>query len=300
MLLEVKTASGTDVGACSAYGCAMGNPRAVESGGGSDGSPAPAEAAGIGAGVSAVQSVDRAITALEFLARRGEAGVSEVASAIGVHKSTASRLLGALQSRGLIEVAGDRGRYRLGYGILRLAGAMGGRLDVTSQGSEICEELAERLGETVNIAVLHGDSVVNVYQAHGGGAISVNNWVGRPTPVHATSSGKILLAHLSKAQQDRFIESRLQRFTPDTITDPRMLRRQLAQAQADGFALTAGEFEVGLNAIAAPVFGSSPAAIAAVSVSGPAYRLPVDDLAETARAVMAAAARISERMGHLG
>lgn len=249
---------------------------------------------------SAVQSVDRAITALEFLARRGEAGVSEVATAIGVHKSTASRLLGALQGRGMIEVAGDRGRYRLGYGILRLAGAMGGRLDVTSQGGEICEELATRLGETVNIAVLQGDSVINVYQAHGGGAISVNNWVGRPTPLHATSSGKVLLAHLSKTLQDRFLDTRLQSFTADTVTDPRVLRRQLTQARLDGYAVTAGEYETGLNAVAAPVLGAGGEAIAAVSLSGPAYRLSHEDLTGTAQLVLAVAARISERMGHLG
>lgn len=248
---------------------------------------------------SAVQSVDRAITALEFLARRGEAGVSEVAAAVGVHKSTASRLLGALQSRGLIEIAGDRGRYRLGYGILRLAGAMGGRLDVTSQGRGICEELAQELGETANIAVLQGDSVINVYQAHGGGAISVNNWVGRPTPLHATSSGKVLLAHLSKSFQDRLIDSGLTRFTTATVTDGRTLRRQLGLVHVDGYALTAGEFETGLNAVAAPVFGAT-SVIAAVSVSGPAYRLPTAQLAETAQAVVAASARISERMGHLG
>ncbi len=250
--------------------------------------------------VSAVQSVDRAITALEFLARRGEAGVSEVAAAIGVHKSTASRLLGALQSRGLIEVAGDRGRYRLGYGILRLAGAMGGRLDVTSQGREICEELAEQLGETVNLAVLQGDQVINVFQAHGGGAISVNNWVGRPTPLHATSSGKVLLAYLSRSVQDKLLESGMARFTSVTVTDARVLRRQLAQVHADGYAITAEEYETGLNAVAAPVFGTTGVAIAAVSLSGPAYRLPVAELATTARTVMAAAARISERMGHLG
>ncbi|QNK82488.1 IclR family transcriptional regulator [Nakamurella sp. PAMC28650] len=254
----------------------------------------------IGPPASAVQSVDRAITALEFLARRGEAGVSEVAAAIGVHKSTASRLLGALQSRGLIEVAGDRGRYRLGYGILRLAGAMGGRLDVTSQGREICEELAEQLGETVNIAVLQGDQVINVYQAHGGGAISVNNWVGRPTPLHATSSGKVLLAYLSRSVQDKLLESGLVRFTALTVTDSRALRRQLAQVHVDGYAITAEEYETGLNAVAAPVFGTHGAAIAAVSLSGPAYRLPVAELATTAGTVMAATARISERMGHLG
>ncbi len=248
---------------------------------------------------SAVQSVDRAITALEFLARRGEAGVSEVAAAIGVHKSTASRLLGALQTRGLVEVAGDRGRYRLGYGILRLAGAMGGRLDVTDQGREACEELAQQLGETVNIAVLQGDSVINVYQAHGGGAISVNNWVGRPTPLHATSSGKVLLAHLATSLQDKLIDAGLTLFTPATVTDGRMLRRQLRQVHVDGYALTAGEYETGLNAVAAPVFGAAGAVVAAVSLSGPGYRLPAAALGETARSVIAVAARISERMGHL-
>ena len=276
----------------------MGNP-ADESPGGS-GTARPTGGSRVSAGaVSAVQSVDRAITALEFLARRGEAGVSEVANAIGVHKSTASRLLGALQSRGMIEVAGDRGRYRLGYGILRLAGAMGGRLDVTGQGREICEELADELGETVNIAVLQGDSAVNVYQAHGGGAISVNNWVGRPTPLHATSSGKVLLAYVARPQQDKLIDAGLRRFTPATVTDGRALRRQLALVHTDGYALTAEEFETGLNAVAAPVFGPQ-AVIAAISVSGPAYRLPVGSLNDTARVVIAAAARLSERMGHLG
>ncbi len=288
-----------DVGASNAYRCVMSNSAGEASGSGSTGAdPEPSAVAAQSAG--AVQSVDRAITALEFLARRGEAGVSEVAAVIGVHKSTASRLLGALQTRGLIEVAGDRGRYRLGYGILRLAGAMGGRLDVTSQGREICEELAEQLGETVNIAVLQGDSVINVYQAHGGGAISVNNWVGRPTPLNATSSGKVLLAYLTRSAQDRVLDGGFSRFTPATVTEARMLRRQLAQVHVDGYAVTAGEYEVGLNAVAAPVFGAGGAVIAAVSVSGPAYRLPVGDVGHTARTVIVAAARISERMGHLG
>lgn len=268
--------------------------------GGSAGAVGPAGTAGAGQSASAVQSVDRAITALEFLARHGEAGVSAVATAIGVHKSTASRLLGALQSRGLVEVAGDRGRYRLGYGILRLAGAMGGRLDVTVQGRDICDELADRSGETVNIAVLQGDAVVNVYQAHGAGAISVNNWVGRPTPAHATSSGKVLLAHLADPVRDRILEAGLSRFTAATVVDAGVLRRQLAKVHTDGYAVTADEYETGLNAVAAPVFGTTGGVIAALSLSGPAYRLPGIQLPDTAGDVIAAAARISERMGHLG
>lgn len=248
---------------------------------------------------SAVQSVDRAVSALEHLARQGEAGVSEVARVIGVHKSTASRLLGALQARGLVEPTGERGRYRLGYGILRLAGAMGGRLDVTTQGREVCEELAAEVGETVNIAVRQGDQVINVHQSDGGSAISVNNWVGRPTPLHATSSGKVLLAWAPKPLRDSLI-GRLPAFTEETVVDAAVLRQQLAEIAGAGFATTVGEYEVGLNAVAAPVFGGDNQVIAAVSVSAPAYRMPESQLPKVARAVITAGIRISERMGHLG
>src|SRR6476619_818615 len=119
---------------CVSYSCVMSNPRGESTGG--------------------VQSVDRAVSVLEILAQRGEAGVSEVAADIGVHKSTAFRLLAALEERELVEQAHDRGKYRLGFGILRLANAVSGRLAVTQQGREICEQLAAAIGETVNIAVL--------------------------------------------------------------------------------------------------------------------------------------------------
>src|SRR5690349_6812152 len=101
-----------------AYSCAMGNNRAPESAGG-------------------IQSVDRAITVLEILARRGEARVTEVAAEIAVHKSTAFRLLGALEERGLVEQDRDRGRYRLGFGIMRLAGAVSARMDITRYGHTV-------------------------------------------------------------------------------------------------------------------------------------------------------------------
>src|SRR5258705_1140248 len=89
-----------------------------------------------------VQSVDRAISVLEILAGRGEARVTEVAAEIAVHKSTAFRLLGALEERGLVEQDTERGKYRLGFGILRLAGAVSGRMDVIRYGRPVSERLA--------------------------------------------------------------------------------------------------------------------------------------------------------------
>ncbi|MGO4756605.1 IclR family transcriptional regulator, partial [Streptomyces sp. 2MCAF27] len=128
-----------------------------------------------GPATTGVQSVDRAVSVLEILAQRGEAGVSEVAAEIDVHKSTAFRLLGALESRGLVEQATERGKYRLGFGIVRLAGAVTGRIDVTQQSRPVCERLAEEIGETVNIGVLQEHYAVNLYQVRGPGAVGAHN-----------------------------------------------------------------------------------------------------------------------------
>lgn len=246
-----------------------------------------------------LSSVDRAISALEHLARHPDSGVSSVAAAIGVHKSTASRLLVALAGRDLVEPSALRGHYRLGTGILRLAAAVGGRLDVSSQGAAVCAGLAHRLGETVNLAIRQGDVVVNVDQAEGGSAVTVDSWIGRPTPLHATSSGKVLLAHAPEPVRSRVLAD-LVRYTGATVTDPQVLGAQLERALADGYATTVGELEEGLNAVAAPVRRADGTVVAALSVSGPAYRLPATALPETGRAAAAAAAEISARMGYLG
>ena len=136
---------------------------------------------------------------LEVLAARGEAGVTEVASEIAVHKSTAFRLLGALEGGGLVEQTGHRGKYRLGFGLIPLAGAVSDRLDVVQQGRAVCTRLATELGETVNVAVLRDHFAVNVDQARGPSQVATHNWIGQLTPLHCTSSGKVLLAHLDPA-----------------------------------------------------------------------------------------------------
>jgi DNA-binding IclR family transcriptional regulator len=247
-----------------------------------------------------VQSVDRAISVLEILAQRGEAGVSEVAADIGVHKSTAFRLLAALEERELVEQTQDRGKYRLGFGILRLASAVPGQLDVTHQSRAICEQLASQLGETVNIAVRRSHFVVNIDQARGPSAVATHNWVGELTPLHATSSGKVLLAYMTPEQRREVLTSSgLARLTAHTITSQRELEDQLDVVVRDGYASSVEELEEGLNAVAAPVRDHTGAVIAALSVSGPVYRFTADRMREVTPDVVAAAAAISQRMGHL-
>lgn len=260
-----------------------------------------AESETAGPTANGVQSVDRAVSVLEILAQRGEAGVSEVAAEIDVHKSTAFRLLGALEGRGLVEQAAERGKYRLGFGIVRLAGAVTGRLDITQQGRPVCERLSEELGETVNIAVLREHYAVNLYQVRGPGAVGTHNWVGQLTPLHATSSGKILLAHLSaKARAGALASARLQKLTPHTLTSKPKLEKNLAEARERGYAVTLEELEIGLHAMAAPIRSGDGDVIAALSASGPAYRFTEERIHAFAPVLLKGAEEISHRMGYLG
>lgn len=247
---------------------------------------------------SAVQSVGRAIRILELVAEHpDQLGVTELGRRIGVHKATAFRLVSTLAQAGLVERAPGTDAYRPGFGLVRLATTALADLDVVRQARPVLERLAEETQETVNLAVLEGDEVVNIDQVAGSHAVLNVNWVGRRTPLHCTSNGKVLLAHLPEPEWDRFLRSPLERRTPRTITDPAALRIQLRRARTLGYAYTREELEVGLNAVAAPVRGPSGEVVAAVSVAGPAYRVTRKRIPELARAVVKAGAGISRRMG---
>ncbi|HEY3683959.1 MAG TPA: IclR family transcriptional regulator [Streptosporangiaceae bacterium] len=251
-------------------------------------------------GAALVQSVDRAVSVLELLARHGEIGVTEIADLLGVHKSTAFRLLGALENRGLVEQPGVRGKYRLGFGVVRLAGAMTSRLDLTQQSQPVCEQLAAELGETVNVAVSGDGVVVNIQQVRGSSAVVTQNWVGRRTPMHATSNGKVLLAYMPFIELNQLLQDGLERFTPNTVTEPKALRAQLREIREIGYGTAIEELEIGLNAVAAPIYSMNGDVVATVSVSGPSYRLAEDAIPDAGESVMKAGREISERMGYVG
>ena len=250
--------------------------------------------------VAAVQSVDRALTVLEIVGKLGSAGVTEIATELGVHKSTVSRLIAVLESRGFVEQLSDRGKYRLGFAIVRLAGSTSARMDLAKESQAICDRLADQCGETTNVAILDDDRVINVVEAHGPAEITLRSWVGQNCPAHATSSGKVLLAGLEPDDVGDFLDDPLTVFTPNTIRDLTMLREELATVRDAGWASVREELEIGLNAVAAPVRDSTGNVVAALSVSGPAYRLEPLRFEFVAEMTMAAAAAISRRLGFTG
>ncbi len=245
-----------------------------------------------------VQSVDRALTVLEILAKRGVAGVTEIAVELGVHKSTASRLVAVLESRGFVEQLSDRGKYRLGFGIARLAGALTVHRDLAYTGRAVCEALAQHTGETVNLAILDGARVTHISEVRGSGAVAVQNWVGQSTPAHATSSGKVLLAHVPDLDLEALLGSTLQRYTPNTITDVGVLAHELHVVRVRGWASTVEEYEPGLNALAAPVRDHAGAVVAAISVAGPSFRLTPEEFAAITPRLLQAAEDFGRRLGN--
>ncbi len=245
---------------------------------------------------ASVQSVDRALTILGILARLGEAGVTEIAGELGVHKSTAFRLVATLESHGMVEQNEERGKYRLGVGVLRLAGATTARLDVVQEARPICRKLAADSGETVNIAVLSDRSALYLDQVAGQSALQSHNWVGQHIPLHATSNGKVLLSGLSSEEIDNRLP-RLPSYTSETVTTKAKLRRELVEVREQGYAIAVDELEVGLTAIAAPIRNAHGDVIASLSVSGPTFRLGEQRVKELVAVVQDAADEVSRRLG---
>lgn len=246
---------------------------------------------------NAVRSVDRAAALLLALGEsQGEAGVTELARRLGLHKSTASRLLATLERRGLVEQDGESGKYRLGLVVIRLAEQAERTLDLRGIAMPELERVARLTRETVSLAVLDGDESLTVAQADGPNLIAVADWTGRSTPLHCVASGKVLLAALAEREVLRIVRRGLVRHTERTIVELEPLLEELARVRRRGYATALGEFEVGLNAVAAPVVDARGSVIAAVDIWGPAFRLTPRRLPELATLAREAAATISARL----
>jgi DNA-binding IclR family transcriptional regulator len=248
-------------------------------------------------GGGGIQSVDRAVQILELLARNGRTAVGEVAAELGVHKSTASRLLNALESRGLVEQDSARGKYDVGVGLLRLASTVSARLSIVQRVRPVLERLADEFDETANLAVCRSGQAVNVDQAMGRSPLMTYDWIGNATPLHATASGKIMLAAMSPAERSRALGRRpLPRNTDATVTSRRDLDAELRSIAERGLASTRGELVAGLNAVAVAVLDHRGVVVGSISLSGPDIRFDPTAPAVT-EAMLAAGADASARMG---
>ncbi|HET9311808.1 MAG TPA: IclR family transcriptional regulator [Actinomycetota bacterium] len=243
----------------------------------------------------ATEAVDRVAAVFDLLADSPEGlTVTEVADALGVHKATASRLLGTLSGHGLVERS-DRRRYRIGIGIVRYAAGALTELGAVSRARPELEALSRTTRETVSLGVLDGGDVLYIDQVTGHERVVFADWAGRRSPAHCSSTGKVLLAHLDDADLERFLARPLAPRTERTILDPESLRERLHEVRRRGYERSIGELEDGLSTAAAPVW-SRGRAVAAVSVGGPSSRLPARELPRLGRLAIETATAIGRRL----
>jgi IclR family acetate operon transcriptional repressor len=211
-----------------------------------------------------------------------------------------SRLLSTLESEGFVHRNPNTGRFRLGVGLIELAGLVIIHTDLRNVSQPLLVQLAEQTLETVNLAVRDHNRVINIELIPSRDRRILNvGWVGRHTPLHASSTGKVILAHLTETELDALLLEPLERFTEYTITDPQELREELSVIKERGYATGFEELEIGLNAVGAPIRDHTGKVIAAVSTAGPAYRLSREHILEkVADDVVNCAQDISRALGY--
>ena len=212
-------------------------------------------------------SVRRALVTLELLACAPEGrGVSDLARELGVHKSSASRLLGTLQNGGLVDINAASGRFELGAGFLRLAARAVERLDLARLSLPFLRGLAERSGETAYLSVRRGLHRVAVQEVESVSAVRMVAGVGHPYPLYRGAPSKILLAALPDDEVERILTA----IPPEDVSSRQVvdLRAQIARAQQDGYAISIEENSPSAAAVAVPIRGHLGNVVAALGVAG--------------------------------
>ncbi len=247
------------------------------------------------------QAVARALAVLKaFTDNRPKLTLAEVSRAVRLNKATAYRLLTALEKEGLLTRSGDdrTEAYRLGPEAIALGWRAIRANGLYSVSHAELEALAQDMGETASLEVRRNGDIFILDEVHGRHIVGNVQFIGTRWPAHATSTGKVLLAHLPDGEREAALPSPLPRLTPQTITSAAALRRELARVREQGYATAIEELEAGLVAIGAPVRNGASSVVAAVSIGGPSHRLTRERFPEIVARVKKAGERISVKLGY--
>jgi DNA-binding IclR family transcriptional regulator len=239
-----------------------------------------------------VQAVDRAMMLLRTVATQPEPpSLSELAIACELNRSTAWRILATLEKHAMVERIPATNRYTVGCGAMQI-GAAAGHESLARHVRPALRDLQSATGERVSLAVVRGVNLVYADQIDPPD-VPPEQWIGRPLALHASSSGKIFLAHLPREERAGALPADLPRHTPTTITSHTRLERELRTARKRGYATSVGEDVPYSNGVSAAVLDSSARPRAVVNVWGIEQRVPVTRFSALGEAVRATADRVA-------
>ncbi len=237
-----------------------------------------------------VQVLDRAVAILELLSgSSSEMSLGELTDATGLHKSTVHRLLQVLETHHLVSKSVLHGRYRLGMKLFELGSRAVANLDLRDRFRSRLEWLVLRTAETVHLCVMDDDEMLYIDKLEPERSLRISSTIGKRVGVHCSAVGKAMLACLPEQNVREILRRRgMARRTPHTIVDANRLIAELECVRLRGYALDQEETMEGLCCVGAPIFDELGRAVAAISISGPAFRFTaqkIETLAETLRNV---------------
>ncbi|MGE5632594.1 MAG: IclR family transcriptional regulator [Caulobacteraceae bacterium] len=251
---------------------------------------------------SSVQAVSRSLSILEELAKEQKGcGVTQLATATGLHKSTVHRLLSTLMSKGYVSKDTNTDRYCLGMKILYLGSSILDRMDVRLVAKPYIEALSYKVKEVVHLAILDDTEAVYIDKVESPeNTIRMYSQIGKRAALHCTGVGKIFLAWMPESQSEAILKSKEMRaYTPNTITNIEDMKKHLEQIRNNGYAIDNIEHEDGVRCVAAPIFDMHHNVIAAISISGPIFKVTEDRVQALVDDILNTAGEISYHMGYL-
>ncbi len=243
--------------------------------------------------------------AMDIMDCLGETGVplsaSEISRKLNMSRSTVYRLLTTLATGGYVSHdPTNHEKYRLGFKIPELASSLLGSIQLRQQALPFLQELKDIANETVHLVVMDRGKVTYIDKVECSQAVRMHSAIGRRGFAHCTAVGKAMLAFMSEKEVESIVKKHgLFARTPNTITDKEALLRELERSQQQWYAVDAIENEEGIRCVGASIFDHQGKPVAALSVSGPAFRLSMERVIELTGAVTSTASKISQQLGYL-
>jgi len=247
-----------------------------------------------------IKVLDKSLSVLEILLQRGSAmNMTELSEKLGFYPSTIHRILDTLKQWGYVEQDSHTQKYQLGLKALELGMAKLHQMDLVREATPYLKNLVNQGNETVHLGVLEEGEVIYLAKEESSQTIRMISYVGKRAPLHCTALGKVLLAYLSTEERKKVLGGKvLPRLTENTITDKGELEKELDKVREQGFALDQEENEKDVRCIAAPIRNYQRRVIAAISISGPAFRIDEKAQNNLKKALIETSAKISKRLGY--
>jgi IclR family transcriptional regulator, acetate operon repressor len=244
-----------------------------------------------------IRSLDRALDALEALARLEGATLSGLAGALGESPATIYRILVTMAAHGIVESDEATQTWHVGPNAFLIGSVFLRRTSLIERARPELRRLMEVTGETANLGVEREGAVLFVSQVETHASIRAFFPPGTKSPLHASGIGKVLLAEAAPERLAAMLAAGLARFTEHTITDPAALERDLSAIRARGYSVDNEERTEGMRCIAAPIRDAFGEVVAGISVSGPVSRVRPASVEPLSRHVVEAAGNVSAALG---